>query len=58
MENSGFGSARVFQPAESGEVETIDWSGGYIKVSNGGVVESELPNPPDYKKWLEDLSDD
>ena len=20
-----------------GEVETIDWSGGYIKVSNGGV---------------------
>jgi len=22
------------------------------------LVESELPNPPDYKKWLEDLSAD
>ena len=27
----------IIHLGDKGEVETIDWSGGYIKVSNGGV---------------------
>jgi protein pelota len=60
VENSGFGSARVFSTGhESGErLKQLTGVAAILRFPMEELVESELPNPPDYKKWLEDLSDD
>jgi protein pelota len=60
VENSGFGSARVFSTGhESGErLKQLTGVAAILRFPMEELIESELPNPPDFKKWLEELSDD
>ena len=57
VERSGFGDARVLSTGhKSGErLKQLTGVAAILRFPMEELIESDLPNPPDYKKWLEEL---
>ena len=60
VESSGFGDTRVLSTGHtSGErLKQLTGVAAILRFPMEELIESDLPNPPDYKKWLEELSVD
>ena len=57
VESSGFGGMRVLSTGHtSGErLKQLTGVAAILRFPMEELIESDLPNPPDYKKWLEEL---